>query len=88
MILTAVHWTVCAVLARMPASKIEAVWVIYSAIVWSLALFLWVTLYLSIAFVRRYEQVGRERLRLEAAGREAELEALRAQLNPHSCSTP
>ena len=61
----------------MPVSKIEPAWVIYSAIIWSLALFLWATLYLSIAFVRRYEQVERERLRLEVAGREAELEALR-----------
>ncbi len=82
-LLTAVHWTIGAALSGTPLNAIRPVWVIYSAIIWSLALFLWATVYLSIAFFRRYERAEKERLRAEVAGREAELETLRAQLNPH-----
>ena len=82
-LLTAVHWAIGAAISGTPFDSIRLVWLIYSAIIWSLALFLWATVYLSIAFFRRYERAEKERLRAEVAGREAELETLRAQLNPH-----
>ena len=49
----------------------------------SLMLTVWICFYFGYHYFRRYQQSVVERLQLDAAVKEAELRALRAQVNPH-----
>jgi hypothetical protein len=50
---------------------------------WSAALFIWALLYFGVHFFENYERSEIQKWRLEAAIKDAELMALKAQLNPH-----
>lgn len=50
---------------------------------WSAALFIWALLYCGVHFFENYKQAEIQKWRLEAAVKDAELTALKSQLNPH-----
>lgn len=50
---------------------------------WSLAFFVWLSIYLGYAFVSERRDAALRELRSQAMLRSAELDALKAQLNPH-----
>ncbi len=54
-----------------------------NAFVFFVLLLSWTSIYVGAHFVKLYSRTEVERLRLEAAMREAELASLRAQVNPH-----
>ncbi len=77
-----------AFLIGLPVKPIRPEWsfpvlFLLNAIQWLMPMSAWVALYTAICYFRRWRSAEIARLQLEVAARQAQLDALRAQLNPH-----
>jgi two-component system, LytTR family, sensor kinase len=71
------------VAARLVVAQLELVDLLEACVKMSVLLFLWCNLYFSIKRSQQHEQERERLLRAEAEAHEAQLRALRYQLNPH-----
>jgi signal transduction histidine kinase len=56
---------------------------VFSSVIWTLMMLMWLTLYFAVHAVERARHAELERWKLEAAAQAAELRFLKAQLQPH-----
>lgn len=70
-------------LFKFNASELNFVNIISSIINFSVVFFVWNTIYFGYHYFVNYKKAEINNLRLEAAGKESELNSLKAQLNPH-----
>ena len=75
--------TAAVVVARLIVASMEPIELLEACVRMSLLLFLWCNLYFSIKRSQQHEQERERLLRAEAQVHEAQLRALRYQLNPH-----
>ena len=71
------------IVARVIVASMEPIELLEACVRMSLLLFLWCNLYFSIKRSQQYEQEQKRLLLAEAQAHEAQLRALRYQLNPH-----
>jgi two-component system, LytTR family, sensor kinase len=79
----AVGISVAVVVARLIVAKLELVDLLEACVKMSLLLFLWCNLYFGTKRSQQHEQERERRLRAEVEAHEAQLRALRYQLNPY-----
>ncbi len=75
--------TLLSSLFKFNASELNFVNIISSIINFSVVFFVWNTIYFGYHYFINYKKAEINNLRLEAAGKESELNSLKAQLNPH-----
>jgi sensor histidine kinase YesM len=85
----AMLWMMLVMLFSIFVFQTLTFWLIKPAIVfvmvfnWSATLFIWSLIYFGFHFVENYKKTEVEKWKLEAAVKDAELRALKSQMNPH-----
>jgi sensor histidine kinase YesM len=85
----AIVWMMLVILFSIFVFQTLTFWLINPAVTfvmvfnWSATLFIWSLIYFGFHFVENYKKTEVEKWKLEAAVKEAELRALKSQMNPH-----
>lgn len=85
----AIVWMLLVILFSIFVFQTFTFWQVNPAVVfvmvfnWSATLFIWSLIYFGFHFVENYKKTEVEKWKLEAAVKEAELRALKSQMNPH-----
>lgn len=58
-------------------------WILPVVSIWSITVFLWETIYFGVHYFERYQRLEVEGLRLAVVAKDAQLQALLSQVNPH-----